>query len=90
MFAALLSPMTAPEVPGMTTPFRHHRGEVAALSRSRPPDDPDLIRAKELMREARMIEHIRQLVDAAPPLGPEARARIASVLAHPAAAQDTE
>ena len=65
--------------------FRHQRGKVASLSRSRPADDPDLVRAKELMREARVVEHIRTLVDSAPPLGPEARARLASVLLAPAA-----
>lgn len=42
-----------------------------------------------MMAEARIIEHIRKVVDAAPPMSPEARARIASVWQHPAAAKDT-
>lgn len=56
------------------------RARVAALSRSRTPDDPDLVQARERLRAARFEEHVRQLVDGAPPLDDAARSRLALLL----------
>ncbi len=56
------------------------RARVAALSRSRTPDDPDFLAAKRDLRAARAEDYIRQLVDSAPPLTPEQRDRLAVLL----------
>ena len=56
------------------------RARVASLSRSRTPDDPDLISARRNLRTERLADYIRRTVDAAPPLTPEQRARLAMLL----------
>jgi hypothetical protein len=60
------------------------RARVAALSRSRTADDPDLLDARRDLRAARAEDYIRALVDAAPPLTDEQKRRL-SVLLHPTA-----
>ena len=62
------------------------RARVASLSRSRTSDDPDLVQARERLRVARFEEHVRKLVDTAPPLTDEQRARLAGLLHNGAAA----
>ncbi len=57
------------------------RARVAALSRSRPADDPDLLDARRNLRAAKAEEYIKKLVDAAPPLTDEQTARLAVLLA---------
>jgi hypothetical protein len=57
-----------------------HRGKVAALSRSRSADDPDLIAAKRALREARLADYIQHTVDEAPQLTVEQRTRLALLL----------
>jgi len=57
-----------------------HRGRVAALSRSRTPDDPDLIAARQELKTERLADFIRKTVDAAPPLTPAMRDRLALLL----------
>ena len=56
------------------------RARVAALSRSRTADDPDLVRARGNLKAARLEDYVARVVDAAPPLSPEQRDRIASLL----------
>lgn len=56
------------------------RARVAALTRSRPADDPDLIRARQNLRTERLADAIRATVDAAPPLTVEQRDRLALLL----------
>ena len=56
------------------------RARVASLSRSRTPDDPDLIAARRNLRAARLEDYIRRTVDAAPPLTAEQRDRLAVLL----------
>lgn len=56
------------------------RARVASLSRSREPDDPDLVAARRDLRAARLEEHIQRAVSAAPPLTPEQRTRLALLL----------
>jgi hypothetical protein len=66
------------------------RASVAGLSRSRPPDDPDLVAARLELRTERAAEYIRGLVDQAPPLTDAQRAKLAALLApaHGAAGPD--
>lgn len=59
------------------------RARYASLSRSRPADDPDLLAARRDLRAERAAEYIKNLVDAAPPLTAEQRARLAALLAPP-------
>lgn len=56
------------------------RARVASLSRSRTPDDPDLTEARQNLRVERLADAIRKAVDAAPPLTPEQRDRLAHLL----------
>lgn len=58
----------------------HHRARIASLSRSRTPDDPELIGARQAHAAAMLAEHIRRVVDAAPPLTDAQRADLAALL----------
>lgn len=60
--------------------FTTERARVAALSRSRTPDDPELVDARRSMRTERLADHIRRVVDEAPPLTTEQRSRLAAIL----------
>lgn len=60
--------------------WTHERAKIAALSRSRKPDDPELVAARRNLAAELRVEHIRKLVDAAPPLTNEQRGRIAAIL----------
>lgn len=44
------------------------RGRVAALSRSRAADDPELLDARRNLRAERLADHIAKAVAEAPPL----------------------
>lgn len=56
------------------------RARVAALTRSRTSDDPDLLAARRDLKAERLEDHIRAVVDSAPPLTPEQRDRLSLVL----------
>jgi hypothetical protein len=56
------------------------RARIAALTRSRPADDPELLGLKRDLKALRLEEHVRRVVDEAPPLTDEQRDRIASLL----------
>lgn len=58
----------------------HHRARIAALSRDRKPDDPELVAARRDLAYERLAEHVRKVVDAAPPATPDQLARIAAIL----------
>jgi hypothetical protein len=61
--------------------FRVKRAEHASLSRSRPPDDPDLLAARQIMQEESTIAALEAALDKAPPvMSPALRARIVRVL----------
>lgn len=64
--------------------WTNDRARVAALSRSRTPDDPDLAAARRDLRAARAEDYIRKVVEAAPPLTDEQVRRL-SVLLNPQA-----
>lgn len=56
------------------------RARVASLSRSRTPDDPDLLDARRNLRAERLADHISKVVAEAPPLTQEQRDRLAALL----------
>lgn len=59
---------------------RQQRARVAALSRRRQSDDPELMSATAQLRATMLEEHIRKVVDGWPPLTSEQRARLAGIL----------
>jgi len=67
-------------VPSPDPKARHHSARIGALSRSRKPDDPDLIEAQRALRVLQAEEYVRRLVDGFPPLTREQRARLATLL----------
>lgn len=58
----------------------HHHARVAALSRSRPSDDPEVIAAKTALLEANTEDYIKRVLATAPPLSDEQRVRLAELL----------
>jgi hypothetical protein len=56
------------------------RARVAALSRGRTPDDPDLLTAKRDLAAAKLADYISRTVSAAPPLSPDQRDRLTLLL----------
>ena len=60
--------------------WTQERARVASLSRSRKPDDPDLVKARRDLKAARLEDYIKKTVDAAPALSPEQRDRLAVLL----------
>jgi len=62
-------------------PVAHHRARVATLSRSRRPDDPELVEARRNLRAEYLAEYVARVVAEAPPLTNEQRHRIAQLIA---------
>ena len=62
------------------SPWKSHRGRVAALTRSRAADDPDLMAARRDLRAERLANYIRLTVEKAPPLTPAQRDPLALLL----------
>ena len=60
--------------------WTHERAKVAALTRSRTPDDPELVEARRNLRAERLAEHVAKVVAEAPPLTHEQRHRITTIL----------
>jgi hypothetical protein len=60
--------------------WTHDRARIAALSRDRKPDDPDLLAARRDLRASRAEDYINQLLAEAPPLSQEQRSRLAILL----------
>lgn len=56
------------------------RARIAALSRSRPKNDPELIEARQRLKTLRLEAHVQKALDQAPPITPEQANRIASLL----------
>jgi len=61
-----------------------HRARVAALSRDRAPNDPELLAARLDLRAERLALHVQRVVSEAPPLTEAQRDRIAVLLRAPA------
>lgn len=60
--------------------WTQERARVASLTRSRTPDDPDLLNARRDLKAERLAKYIRECVDTAPPLSAEQRDRLATLL----------
>jgi len=60
--------------------WTQQRARVAALTRSRAADDPDLLRARRDLAAARLDDYIRKTVAAAPPLSGDQRNRLTLLL----------
>lgn len=56
------------------------RARVASLSRSRRPDDPDLVAARTNLKAERLAAYIERTVAEAPELDEATRDRLASLL----------
>ena len=56
------------------------RARVAALSRSRADDDPDLVGARRDLKAAKLEDYIRRVVSEAPPLSDDQRELLAGLL----------
>ena len=63
-----------------TITWTTERARVASLSRSRTTDDPELVAARQRLKAARVEDYVKRIVAEAPPLTPEQRDRIASLL----------
>ncbi len=64
--------------------WTHYRAQVAGMTGTRPPDDPELLAAKANLRAARLTDRARQtaraIAEAAPELAPDQRDIVAGVL----------
>jgi hypothetical protein len=60
--------------------WTQERARVASLSRSRTPDDPDLIAARDKLKAERLEVYIAKVVAAAPSLSASQRDKLAMLL----------
>lgn len=65
----------------------HERARVAALTRSRSADDPDLTDARQKLAAERLAAYIKRTLNAAPPLTDEQRSKLAAILRAPGEAR---
>lgn len=63
----------------VSKPVAAARGRVAALSRSRPADDPEFIAARHTLKALALEEHIQRTVNSWPELTTEQLARLAGI-----------
>lgn len=70
--------------------WTRERARVAALSRSRSSDDPELVDAHRNLRAERLADYITRTVDKAPPLSSEQRNKLAALLLAPSRADHVE
>lgn len=63
--------------------LRRRAGRLNALRRHRTDDDPAVLDAARDLAAERLVEHVRRVVDQAPPLTTEQRDRIAALLRAP-------
>lgn len=66
--------------------WTHERARVASLSRSRTPQDPELVDARSRLKAARLEDYIARTVAEWPPIDAETRDRLALLLRGGAAA----
>lgn len=71
-------------MPAHSPARRRVSAAVAAVERHHGPDDPRLPELRRNLRAAELEEHVRRLVDAAPPLTAAQRDRLAALLRGPA------
>lgn len=60
--------------------FRKSRARAAALTRHRGTDDPEVADARRAAKAASVEDYIRRVVDEAPPLTDDQRARLSRIL----------
>ncbi len=60
--------------------WTHHRARVAALTRDRAPDDPELVDARRSLAAARLEDYIAKTLAAAPPLTAAQCARLRNII----------
>ena len=60
--------------------WTHERARVAALTRSRTDDDPELVDARRNLRAERLALHVERVVAELPPLTESQCQRIAALL----------
>jgi hypothetical protein len=58
----------------------HNRAKVAALSRSRPADDPELVAARQALNAARLERLVQAALTELPPLNDEQIGRVIALL----------
>jgi hypothetical protein len=73
-----------PTGPVLSPAGRKLKAKRAGLTRHRGPDHADTVEAARDYRAEVLAEHVRKVVDAAPPLTAEQRDRIAALLRAPA------
>ncbi|WP_207551988.1 hypothetical protein [Mycobacteroides abscessus] len=56
------------------------RARYASLTRSRTPDDPELVETRRSLRAESLMEHVKSVVSQAPPLTNEQIERVAALL----------
>ena len=67
-------------MPTLSPAVAHHRAKIAALSRDRLPDDPELVAARQNLAALRLEEHVCKVLAAAPRPTDEQLQRIAALL----------
>lgn len=60
--------------------WTHERAKIAALSRSRAADDPEIITARRNLKVERLADQIAKVVSEAPPLSGEQIDRLTGLL----------
>ena len=60
--------------------WTHERARIASLSRSRQPDDPELLAARRNLRAERLAIYIKRTIDTKDALTPEQRDDLARLL----------
>ncbi len=63
-----------------SNPLLVARGRHNALARSRQPGDPALVEAARVLAAENLAAYVTKIVDTAPPLSDEQRARITALL----------
>ncbi|PBC35028.1 hypothetical protein CJ179_50280 [Rhodococcus sp. ACS1] len=64
----------------MATHISHHHARVAALSRDRDPDDPDLVDARQNLNTAMLAAHIEKVLAKGPSLTTEQCEHLSALL----------
>lgn len=72
-------------MPSISPAADHHRARISGISAAikagkRPPDDPDLIAAKDAFEQAKNEAWVDKVLASAPPLSDEQRNRLAQLL----------
>ncbi len=65
---------------GLSPAAAHHRARIAALTRDRAPDDPELIGAHAEFKTQRLADHVDRVLADWPPLTDEQLDRVAALL----------